>query len=98
MEGTEYDYRSPRRLGAEGIDFAFCDLVRDGDGRAWTRLTGPDGATVALWVDEAYPFVELFTGDTLAPDRRRQGLACEPDDLPVQRLPLAGRARVAGAG
>jgi aldose 1-epimerase len=82
VEGTEYDFRSPRRLGAERIDFAFCDLERDAGGRAWTRLTGPDGVTAGLWVDEAYPFVELFTGDTLAPDRRRQGLACEPMTCP----------------
>jgi aldose 1-epimerase len=82
VEGTPYDYRSPRRLGAERLDSAFCDLERDGDGRAWTRLTGPDGATVALWADETYPFMQLFTGDTLAPDRRRQGLACEPMTCP----------------
>jgi aldose 1-epimerase len=82
VEGTQYDFRSPRRLGAERLDFAFCDVERDADGRAWTRLTGPDGATVALRVDEAYPFVELFTGDTLEPDRRRRGLACEPMTCP----------------
>jgi aldose 1-epimerase len=34
--------------------------------------------TAAHWVDEAYPFVELYTGDTLAPARRRRGLGCEP--------------------
>jgi aldose 1-epimerase len=78
VEGTECDFRSPRRLGAQEVDFAFCDLERDTGGRAWTRLSGPDGATAVLWVDEAYPFVQLFTGDTLAPDRRRRGLACEP--------------------
>lgn len=82
VEGTAYDYRSPRRLGAERIDSAFCDLERDAGGRAWARLTGPDGATVALWADEAYPLIQLFTGDTLAPDRRRQGLACEPMTCP----------------
>ncbi len=78
VEGTDFDFRGPRRLGAQEIDFAFCDLTRDGTGRAWTRLTGSDGVTAALWVDEAYSFVELFTGDTLAPGRRRRGLGCEP--------------------
>jgi aldose 1-epimerase len=29
-------------------------------------------------MDEAFPFAMVFTGDTLAPDRRRRGLAVEP--------------------
>jgi aldose 1-epimerase len=29
-------------------------------------------------MDERYQFVELYSGDTLAPDRRRRGLAVEP--------------------
>ncbi|MCW2967376.1 MAG: aldose epimerase [Solirubrobacteraceae bacterium] len=78
VDGTAFDFREPRRLGDQQVDFAFCDLQRDGEGRAWTRLTGPDGATAAQWVDEAYPYVELYTGDTLAPERRRRGLGCEP--------------------
>lgn len=78
IANTDYDFRSPRRIGAQQIDDAFCDLERDEAGRAWARLTGPDGATAALWVDEAYSIVQVFTGDTLAPERRRQGLAAEP--------------------
>ena len=75
---TAYDFLEPRRLGPTQIDFAFTELVRDQDGRAWTRLWGPDGACVELWVDENYPFVETYTGDTLAPDRARRGLGTEP--------------------
>ena len=56
-------------------------------GRAWVHLTGPDGATAHLWVDEAYPLVELFTGDTLDADRRRHGLGAEPMSLSPERLP-----------
>jgi len=46
------------------------------------RLTGADGASAELWVDEAYPIVELYTGDTLAPQRRRRGLGTEPMSCP----------------
>ena len=49
------------------VDYAFTDLDRDADGRAWVRLTGTDGRTVELWVDDAYPIIELYTGDTLHP-------------------------------
>jgi aldose 1-epimerase len=82
VEGTDFDFRSPRRLGDLVVDYAFRDLTRDGDGRAWARLTGQDGRTAQLWLDEAYSLFELFTGDTLAPDRRRTGLGVEPMTCP----------------
>ena len=76
--GTDYDFRSPRLLGELAIDYAFTDLIRDDDGRAWVRLTGSDQRTAELWVDESYPIVELYTADTLTPERKRTGLGCEP--------------------
>jgi aldose 1-epimerase len=82
VEGTPFDFLQPRRIGDVAIDHAFTDLVRDGDGRAWTRLWGPDGACAALWVDESYRFVESYTGDTLEPGRARRGLGTEPMTCP----------------
>lgn len=76
--GGEYDLSSPRVLGEQPMDCAFTDLARDEAGRAACRLAAPDGATAELWVDESYPFLELYTGDTLSPPRRRRGLAVEP--------------------
>ncbi len=78
VEGTEYDFRRPRRLGDQRIDDAFTDLERDDEGRALARMTSPDGSAVELWVDRSYPFLEVFTGDTLTPPRRRRGLGVEP--------------------
>jgi aldose 1-epimerase len=78
VAGTEFDFSEPRQLGDFGMDYAFTDLARADDGRAYARLKGADGATVEMWLDERYAFLEVFTGDTLAPDRARQGLACEP--------------------
>lgn len=78
VAGSEYDFLDSRNLGTTGIDFAFTDLDRDGDGLAWTRLTGTDGACASIWVDRSYPFVETYTGDTLAPARARRGLGTEP--------------------
>jgi aldose 1-epimerase len=82
VAGTAYDFREARELGDLAIDHAFTDLHRDADGRAWVRLTGTDGRTAQLWVDESYALVELFTGDTLSPDRRRRGLGVEPMTCP----------------
>ena len=82
VEGTPFDFRAGRRLGSLQIDSAFTDLNRNGDGRATAALTGPDGHTAELWVDAAHPYLEIFTGDTLAPERRRRGLGCEPMTCP----------------
>lgn len=82
VAGTVFDFRTPRKIGDVAIDFAFTDLVRDGDGRAWVRLTGHDGRTSELWVDRSYPLVELYTADTLAESRRRKGLGTEPMTCP----------------
>ncbi|MGN6160135.1 MAG: aldose 1-epimerase family protein [Marmoricola sp.] len=82
VEGTAYDFRSARRIGDIRIDHAFTDLHRDERGRAWRRLTGSDGRPAALWVDEAYPLIQVYTADTLIPERRRRGLGAEPMTCP----------------
>lgn len=79
VEGTEYDLRTAAELGSRRIDVSYTDLTRDADGRARVRLSTRQGSAVALWVDEAYPYLEIFTGDALPePDRRRTGLGVEP--------------------
>ncbi|MFI5046034.1 MAG: aldose 1-epimerase family protein [Acidimicrobiia bacterium] len=82
VAGTEFDFVARRAIGAFVMDFAFTDLVRDGDGRAWVSLGRSDGSFAELWVDESYPYLELYTGDTLAPGRRRRGLGSEPMTCP----------------
>jgi aldose 1-epimerase len=86
VTGTAYDFNQARPIGPLAIDYAFTDLTRDGDGRAHVELTAPDGHTAITWLDQAYPIVELYTGDTLAPERRRRGLGTEPMTLPPNGL------------
>ena len=78
VAGTAYDFRVPRPIGAQQLDDAFTDLARDASGCVRARLACPDGATIELWADERYPFLQLYSGDTLAPGRRRTALAIEP--------------------
>jgi len=82
VAGGPLDFREPRAIGSTAIDSPFEDLLRDGDGLARARLSAPDGRTVELWVDEAYPLLEVYTGDTLEPHRRRRGLGLEPMTCP----------------
>lgn len=93
VAGSAYDFREPRLLGTQRLDFAFTDLTRDADGRAWARLTGPDGRHAELWVDSNYPIIEIYTGDTLAPESRppAQRPGHRADDLSAQRVPQRRR-------
>ena len=82
VEGTEFDFRGPRPIGATRLDNAFMDLARDEDGLARVSLSDPDdGGSVTLWVDAAYGYLMLFTGDPL-PDVARRSLAVEPMTCP----------------
>lgn len=82
VEGTQFDFRAGRRIADLQVDSAFQDLARDVGGRAWVRLAAPDGNTAELWADKSYPIIQIYTADTLAPDRRRLGLAAEPITCP----------------
>lgn len=78
VAGTPLDFATPTAIGERRIDVALTDLARDEHGRATARLTGSDARTVELWADEHHRFLQLYTGDDLAPARRRRGLALEP--------------------
>ncbi|MEA2212105.1 MAG: aldose 1-epimerase [Solirubrobacteraceae bacterium] len=85
VAGTGLDYREPRPIGQARLDGCFTDLVRDPDGRARVRVATPERA-VTVWADEAFGYLMVFTGDTLAPDRRRRGVAIEPMSCPPNAL------------
>jgi aldose 1-epimerase len=82
VESSEYDFREPRPIGATKLDNAYTDVERDADGRARVELRHPDdGTTIALWLDESYRYLQLFTGDS-QPSIARRSLAVEPMTCP----------------
>ena len=82
VDGTDYDFRRPRRIGSTRLDHAFADLERGADGLARVELAGSRaGRRLILWVDDAYGYLMLFTGDPLA-DVNRRSLAVEPMTCP----------------
>jgi aldose 1-epimerase len=83
VPGSEFDFRTPRPIGAVALDTPFTDLARGPDGCAVVELTAPDDTTVRLWADEAFPHLQVFTGDTLAGPARRRGVAVEPMTCPA---------------
>jgi aldose 1-epimerase len=87
IEGTELDFRTGRRIGDTVLDTPMTDLQRDPDGTASVHLRDPaSGHGVRLWLDRSYPWLQVFTGDTLAADVRRTSLAVEPMTCPPDAL------------
>jgi aldose 1-epimerase len=84
VDGTGRDLTTSRFVGQTVLDTCFTTLERDSDGRARASLDAPGGRTGAtLWVDERFPYLMVYTGDTL-PDlpRRRRAVAIEPMTCP----------------
>jgi aldose 1-epimerase len=77
VANSEFDFRTPRPIGSLILDECFSGLERSQDGLA--RVTLGD---LVVWMDEHYKCVQVFSGETLAPERRRRALAVEPMTCP----------------
>jgi aldose 1-epimerase len=73
------------RIGARVLDVPLTDLDRDADGWARVHLRGAAGA-LELAVDGAWPWLQVFSADTLPPGQRRRSLAVEPMTCPPNAL------------
>ncbi|SCX58708.1 Acetyl esterase/lipase [Klenkia marina] len=72
-------------IGDRALDDALTDLVRDDDGWARVRLAGSEGE-LELAVDAAWPWLQVYTGDTLPEGQRRRSVAVEPMTCPPNAL------------
>jgi galactose mutarotase-like enzyme len=88
VAGTERDFITARFLGPLALDTAYTTLDREPDGTARATIDAPGGASGAtLWVDEAFPYLMVYTGDTLPEQqRRRRAVAIEPMTCPPNAL------------
>ena len=79
VAGTPVDFRAAKQIGDLEINACFTDLERDADGLARVQLEPGDGRpAITVAMDSNHEFVQLFTGDTLAPSQARRGVAIEP--------------------
>ena len=86
VSGTRYDFRESRRLGSLALNDAFTDLEPAADGRVWVELGDDRGGAVVFWSEAPCRWLQVFSGDTLEPARRRYGLAIEPMTAPAGAL------------
>lgn len=79
VDGTEFDFRQPRPVGETVLNICYLHPARDADGRLRIRLAGSDAQkAVTVWMDTAFDYVVLYSGDPLPDDHRRKSLAIEP--------------------
>ncbi|HEY7621136.1 MAG TPA: aldose 1-epimerase family protein [Solirubrobacteraceae bacterium] len=80
VDGTDFDFRRARRIGAQRLDTCFGDLDRSPDGVARVMLASAgDERQLTVWMDEGFRFVQVYTADAVSdPGRRRGGVAIEP--------------------
>ncbi|MCU1670845.1 MAG: putative Aldose 1-epimerase [Blastococcus sp.] len=73
------------RIGHRAFDDPLTDLVRDDEGWARVHLSGPLGE-LELAVDEAWPWLQIYTGDQFPEGQRRRSVAVEPMTCPPNAL------------
>ncbi|MFP5369568.1 MAG: aldose epimerase, partial [Actinomycetes bacterium] len=73
------------RIGDRVFDDPLTDLDRGDDGWALVRLRGSAGE-LELAVDRSWPWLQVYSGDTLPPGQRRHSLAVEPMTCPPNAL------------
>ena len=73
------------RIGDRPLDTPLTDLDRDADGWAHARVRGSAGE-LDLAVDAAWPWLQVYTGDTLPPGQHRRSVAVEPMTSPPNAL------------
>lgn len=86
VEGSEMDFREPRLVDGVVLDVTYGELLRDESGVFTATLRDAKGHEVQVSQDEAYPYFQAFSADTLAPERRRTSLALEPMTAPADAL------------
>ncbi|AGL14037.1 aldose 1-epimerase family protein [Actinoplanes sp. N902-109] len=83
VNGTEFDYTEPRRIGTAVLDTTWGDLIPDEDGGSSVSIAAPDGSqAVTVWGDDNFRWWQVFTGDTLHGERFRRSVAIEPMTCP----------------
>ena len=82
VAGTPFDFRTSLPIGDTKLDHALTGLSRDESGLAWARLAS-GSMRLGLWAGPGYNWLQVFTGDALAPGLRRKALAFEPMTCPA---------------
>lgn len=86
VDGTPFDLRGGLLVGATKLDDAFADIAFEA-GECTHRLSAPDGRSVAVWGDENFRFVQVFTSRAFRTETASDvAVAIEPMTAPSNAL------------
>ncbi|MDE3082263.1 MAG: aldose 1-epimerase family protein [Acidobacteriota bacterium] len=86
VAGHLLDFSTRKSLSGHELDVTFTELMRDDYGLATVSVVDAAGGAVELSMDRNFPYVQVFTGDTLERGRRRTAVAVEPMTCPPDAL------------
>jgi len=86
LAGHPLDFSRRKSVNGHDLDVTYTELLRDDSGMTTVIVTDSTGGEVELSVDRTFPYVQVFTGDTLEKGRRRTAIAVEPMTCPPDAL------------
>jgi len=86
LAGSQIDFSKRKSVSGHELDVTYTELVRDDSGLVTAIVQDAKGGVVELSVDRNFPYLQVFTGDTLEKGRRRTSIAVEPMTCPPDAL------------
>ena len=86
LAGSQLDFSRRKSVNGHELDVTYTELTRDDLGLATVVVADGTGGSVELSMDRNFPYVQVFTGDTLERGRRRTSIAVEPMTCPPDAL------------
>jgi len=75
---TDLDFRQAHKISGTVFNTCYCSPERGPDGLARVTLSAPSARSLTVWMDTAFEYVVLYSGDPLPESHRRRSLAIEP--------------------
>jgi aldose 1-epimerase len=86
LAGSALDFSTMKSISGHDLDVTYTELLRDDMGLASVVVIDSTGGEVEVTVDRNFPYLQVFTGDTLEKGRRRTAIAVEPMTCPPDAL------------
>lgn len=84
IDGNDLNFNQPGKIGSRIIDNCYTDLafmshlVGGTGGIAETVLSDGGDCEITIWQDENFPYLQVYSADTIGDKHRRKGFAVEP--------------------
>jgi len=83
--GSDLDFNQAKKIGSRIIDNCYTELksqnhvhLRGVHGLAETVISNGQDRTITIWQDESFPYLQVYSADTIGEKHARRGFAIEP--------------------